>query len=211
MADKLKSVIFDFDGVIVDTFEALRRLTRIHDGVPLDPEGYREFFEGNVLDNGTKRKFISFHDEDVKKKFIDEYGVRLHTDHAPIPGIAEAIRDIATAYELHLVTSGPAKIIGDFLHRHELGGHFGKVLGYEIEHSKVKKFAMLGAHGTDATGHLYVTDTLGDLREAAHAGMPAIAVTWGFHDEARLKQGNPFAIVRSPDELREAINEYNRA
>ena len=209
MAGKLKSVIFDFDGVIVDTFETLRRLTRLHDGVPLDPEGYREFFEGNVLDNGTKRKFISFHDENVKKQFIDEYGVRLHADHAPVQGIAEAIRDIATAYDLHLVTSGPGKIISDFLHHHQLGSHFGKVLGYEIEHSKVKKFAMLGAHGTDAAGHLYITDTLGDLHEAARAGMPAIAVTWGFHDEVRLKRGGPIAITRTPGELKEAIDHYN--
>ena len=211
MANKLKSVIFDFDGVIASTFEMCRSLTKEFDGVALDAEAYKEFFDGNVLDNGTKRKFISFHDISVKMKFLVEYARRLHDEHLPVPGIKEVIAELAIRHDLHIVTSGDTKIISDFLKRHSLREHFGEVLGYDVAHSKVEKFAMLGASGNEARNYMYITDTLGDLKEAAKAGLPAIAVTWGFHDEKRLRRGDSLVIVRTPRELKQAIDEYHGA
>ena len=51
---------------------------------------------------------------------------------------------------------------------------------------------------------VFVTDTLGDLREADQAGVPTIAVTWGAHGKEHFSAGsypNLIAVVDSIPEL----------
>lgn len=52
---------------------------------------------------------------------------------------------------------------------------------------------------------VFVTDTLGDIREAEHCGVKAIAVKGGYNDEETLKRGEPLAIVGTGRELVEAV------
>jgi phosphoglycolate phosphatase-like HAD superfamily hydrolase len=59
--------------------------------------------------------------------------------------------------------------------------------------------------------HLFITDTLGDLKEAAKVGLPAIAVSWGVHSPDRLGQGNALMIVHTVEELRGALDRWRFA
>jgi phosphoglycolate phosphatase-like HAD superfamily hydrolase len=55
---------------------------------------------------------------------------------------------------------------------------------------------------------LFITDTLGDIREAEIADVPTVAVTWGAHDRSYFKQEehkNIVAIVDSVDELKNFV------
>lgn len=207
MANSGKSIIFDFDGVIADTFELCRDLTHEFDHILFSPEEYKKFFDGNIYKTGVLHRLISFHDPAIKRRLQDAYAQRI-VRYLPVPGIREVIARYAAHLPLHIVTSGESSSIGDFLTQHNLRHHFGDILGYDVSHSKVEKFGMLGARGDAARNHLYVTDTLGDLREAAAAGLPAVAVTWGFHDEDRLMQGSPIAIARTPDQLEAALHAW---
>ena len=58
---------------------------------------------------------------------------------------------------------------------------------------------------------LFVTDTLGDIREADIAGIPTVAVTWGAHDESyfnREPHENLLKIVSSVSELEGFIEAF---
>lgn len=48
---------------------------------------------------------------------------------------------------------------------------------------------------------VFITDTLGDIREARECDIDSIAVTWGFHERKTLEKGNPIVIVSDPREL----------
>jgi len=55
---------------------------------------------------------------------------------------------------------------------------------------------------------VFVTDTLGDMREAAEVGISSIAVSWGFQKHATLEQGKPFRVVDKPADLATAVRAY---
>ena len=55
---------------------------------------------------------------------------------------------------------------------------------------------------------IFVTDTLGDIKEAIKCNVQSIAVTWGFQPKERLLKGNPYAIVETPEELFAAISDW---
>jgi len=55
---------------------------------------------------------------------------------------------------------------------------------------------------------VFITDTLGDMREAARCGVWSIGVTWGFHERERLEKGNFFAIVDKIEELSLTVQSF---
>ena len=55
--------------------------------------------------------------------------------------------------------------------------------------------------GTDSGNTLMIGDTVHDLKMAAHAGVPAVAVSYGAHAKADLDALAPLACLESIDEL----------
>ena len=49
---------------------------------------------------------------------------------------------------------------------------------------------------------VFITDTLGDILEAKKVNVRSIAVTFGFHDQERLKRGEPLHLVSDFAEIR---------
>jgi phosphoglycolate phosphatase-like HAD superfamily hydrolase len=63
-------------------------------------------------------------------------------------------------------------------------------------------------YGVDSGDMIFITDTLGDIREADHEGVPTIAVTWGIHDHEyfnREPHDNLIAIVDSVSDLKDKL------
>ncbi|MDE6618512.1 MAG: HAD-IA family hydrolase [Clostridiales bacterium] len=59
--------------------------------------------------------------------------------------------------------------------------------------------------GSSAARSVYVGDGETDMETAAACGMPVVAVTWGFRDEAVLREFHPNFIIDSPSELFDAL------
>lgn len=82
----------------------------------------------------------------------------------------------------------------------------------EVSRSKVEKFNVISQkYETPTTEMLFITDTLGDVREAASAGVPTVAVTWGAHNRAyftRDKNTHIVAIVDQAHELEHFVKSY---
>ena len=56
-----------------------------------------------------------------------------------------------------------------------------------------------------------ITDSKGDILEAREKDVESIAVTWGFNNYDVLLSGEPFRIVRLPDELPNAVTDFFRS
>ncbi len=85
---------------------------------------------------------------------------------------------------------------------------FTKIMGFETHKSKVEKFKILMAeHGVTPENTIFITDTLGDIKEAHKVNIRTIAETFGFHTRERLALGTPFTIVDSWKEIEEALDE----
>ena len=201
-----KFVLFDFDGVIADSFALGYDVARIvHHEANLTPDDYREWFEGNVYESIKKKVPGGPRDE----AYFAEFAPRAKNEVGLIEGVVDVVAKLHESYTLIIISSTISHSIQDFLDRHTLGHYFSDVMGSDVHRSKVEKIRMVfEKYDTAADQCVFITDTLGDMREAKEHGIGAIGVPWGWHTHATLEKGIPFRIVDTPAELPDAVDDY---
>lgn len=212
MDTKKNVLIFDFDGVIANTYGFLvNRYKAIYPD--RTEEDYKNMFKGNVF------KEVKHYDEEksetvhLKNGDVNEVFFRAYYDQIPhfecFKEMPELIRYLSKNFTLVIVSSSMNNLIDDFLDKFGLVHEFDAVYGADIHWNKHKKIEMVfEKHQTDQEHSIMITDTLGDIREATLAGIKSIGVTWGFHGELELKEGEPLAIVHTPEELKKEIQNF---
>lgn len=193
-----KLVIFDFDGVLVESLDLWFRVTQtVSPG--LNREEYVAMSHGNYIDAFVAKNF-SYTEES-----LEEYKNNLLTIAMPLP-VHVFIKNHHETYQFAIVSSGRELTIDAFLTKENVREYFTDILGYETHKNKtVKLLDLLSKYGSEAKDAVFVTDTLGDILEANEAGIKSIGVLWGLHDRETLAQGNPEFIIENPTELEKTI------
>ncbi|PLX21511.1 hypothetical protein C0584_02485 [Candidatus Parcubacteria bacterium] len=196
----MKAIIFDFDGVIHNTFEFHRTRVKNFTGIELNPEEYRNMHKKNMYLNIPKAfESVSWSEY---SKFIHEDMANLKTRNKT----KEAIRDLAKKHNLYIITSGTKKNISAYLERNKILDNFKDILGVETHKMKIEKFKYLfKKYKTKESECVFVTDTLGDICEANEVGVKTIAVDFGFHSREVLNEGNPFRIISRFEEIKNLV------
>lgn len=194
-----KHIIFDFDGVIGDTFALNWELVlALHPGVT--EEQYRIFHHmGNVFEKPA----VPFTEETATEYY------RLYNERLSLVHVARALpflKELGKDYRLHIVSSNCEVAIRRVLTEGGVVQCFGHILGKEAHESKVEKFQHIARiESISLSDALFVTDTLGDLKEAHKVGLHSCAVTFGYHSRDILSQGNPECVVDTWEEVFEKI------
>lgn len=193
----IKAIIFDFDGVIHDTFEIAYKLDRqlIPD---LTRDDCRDLFMGNLFEDKriTPEFLEKFHElqENVYKGLRIEEKIKNH------------LLDLKKKFRLFIVTSNKEAALKHYFDNNQLHNFFEDILGLETHKSKKEKFrVLLDRYRLNKGECIFVTDTLGDLIEANHFGLKAIAVDFGFHSKQILEKGRPLAIISDLSEIESQI------
>lgn len=200
--DGKKVAFFDFDGVIADSFSVAFGVSKtIYP--PLEKEEYIRKFDGNINEAVAESRVQEGYRADID--FFKEYGPLLFK--CPLfPGIKEVLEQISKDFLLVIVSSTTTDLIVQYLKLNNIGSYFAEVVGNDIHASKIKKIEMVvSKYGIIPSDCFFVTDTLGDIKEAHHAGVKTIAVTWGYQPKESLERGSPFAIVNTTKELFDAL------
>jgi phosphoglycolate phosphatase-like HAD superfamily hydrolase len=207
MKNSINTILFDFDGVIVDTFGISYGTMKKVTPNPPDEDGYRSWFNGNIYDKDeAKLKGDKVEEDDPFFKIWTP----LLFDLEPVEGIVEAIKELHKDYRMVVVSSTLGGPIKGYLDKHDLSRHFDKIYGSDVHRSKIVKMKMVfDEFGIGPDNCVFITDTLGDMREAAKMGIDSIGVTWGFQKLESLQAGNPIGIVSSPDDLVEILKNKN--
>jgi phosphoglycolate phosphatase-like HAD superfamily hydrolase len=205
--EKRNFVLFDFDGVIADTYEIAYRVgTMVCPAMTRDD--HRRKFEGNVNDwfkNASGHTAACKHDLDWWEAYVPLFREGAH----PFPGSIRAVQDIGNRYRMAVISSTISSPIDEFLRRYGARDYFAEIFGNDVHASKVEKINMLFVrYDLTPRNCVFVTDTLGDMDEARQAGVDAIGGSWGFHERERLQRGKPFRIVDRPHELLGAVDDY---
>lgn len=199
-----KAIIFDFDGVIVDTFNFSYGIYKQVQPT-LTEEQFRSWFNGNIydkLDQDEKQNIPQVSDEDFWPAYVASI-----ENQAPNSYLAAAIKKFSQQYKLFIVSSTETEVIKTYLDKF-LPGIFIKIYGADIEKSKVKKIQMLCAeYELSPDECIFVTDTTGDIVEGRKAGVKSIAVSWGFHSAVSLASESPLAIVDRPESLYKTVED----
>ncbi len=194
----LKAIIFDFDGVIWDTYEMNYTLSKLFD-THISERDFQDHHNGNVFETPK----IKFKPEDIPVFFTKsrEY----FTENNIFP-IQEVIQNLSKKYQLFIVSSTIDDNIEYFLKIGKINQYFLRILGCSTHPSKVEKFKMIfSEHNLQPDNCIFITDTIGDIKEARHLNLKTIAVTWGYHPKELLENEKPYILVDTPQELFEFI------
>lgn len=197
----MKIILFDFDGVIADTYSFCYRIISSNEALTHDE--YKARFEGNI--NDAIRKI----GQDTKRiDFWGEYEPELMKCQ-PNTELTNMIQQLSKDHVLIIISSTISLPIKKFLDIYELSSCFKEILGNDVEKSKIKKIQdVLERYYIKPEEAVFITDTLGDIKEAKKCGVESIAVTWGYHPRKTLQKGNPRIIINHPSELIKAIGTF---
>ncbi len=205
-----KVIIFDFDGTIADTVDAL---VGIANSLALE-FNYAQITQEEflILRNLTSREIfkysgipllkIPFLLKKVKKELKNKI-----TELKPIPGIEEALVKLkSNGNRLGIITSNSKGNVQEFLKINNLENLF------EFVHTGVTIFGkttiinnVLRQKQIKTQEVIYVGDETRDVEASKKAHIRVISVTWGFNSEQALAKQNPDFVIHHPKELVEVV------
>ena len=197
-------LMFDFDGVIADSLDvffeeftstcAEMGFTKLN-----SKEAFLQLFETNMIEGLVRAGFSRWRFWRLARKFKPRLFAASQRIR-PFLGMPILLNTLTTRFPVYIITSNVSEAIEQFLHTQGIGG-IRDVLGADKETSKVKKIKRVLRNHRGATP-FYIGDTKGDMLEAHAAGVRTVAVTWGWHNERLLSEGQPDYIVRSIADLK---------
>lgn len=204
-----RTIIFDFDGTIADTFSVFYTILR-----KLGPEiGVGEITPEDILEyrqRGVKELIKRFKIKVWKIPFLIEKGQKMFgeciEDTSPFEGISEVLRQIFEAkIKLGVITTNSKDNVRLFLKKHDL----------EIFDFVVSTPSLLGKKGAikraikkyklDKKETIYIGDEIRDIESAESAGVKSGAVTWGYNAGELLEKETPDFTFEIPTELLKLI------
>lgn len=207
----LKAVIFDIDGVLVDSFHAhflsWRHLGNEH-GVKVTEEQFAATF------GRTSRDILSSHwDKPLDERDVQRLDARkeelyreiVRADFPTMYGAERLLDDLAAAgVAIAVGSSGPpenVELVVEKLGRHRFAAC---VNGFDVEHGKPAPDIFLTAArrlGAEPSECVVVEDAVPGIQAAKAAGMAAVALVSTGHTRYELAAAHPDLVVGWLDEL----------
>ena len=212
----IKAVIWDLDGTLLNTLDDLAASVNAAlamNGMPLRSTEEVRAFVGNGIRNLMMRAVPGGEANPAFDKALEDftrhYGAHSRDRTRPYDGILEMLDRLSAAGVKHAIVSNKIDFAVKALSRAYFGERMCAAIGDDP--SRVRKpapdsvFAAMREMGVTAQETVYVGDSDVDVLTARNAGVPCVAVLWGFRDEACLRAAGAERLARTPDELREII------
>ncbi|MEZ4195504.1 MAG: HAD hydrolase-like protein [Candidatus Paceibacterota bacterium] len=198
----MPNLIFDFDGVLADTYEVTKGTqTKMNVG---NSEAFIDFDEYIIKKpNHTKNHTLTT--EEMKKLVsrVNEFGTFVHqSGFVLFDDFVQEIKKLKVTNQA-VVSSGSQIYILPALAKSGL--ELTHVLAFEDHHSKEEKIELICRDwGIEVSETYYFTDTLADVYELQNFIHPdkLIGVAWGYcSKEQLLTELKPENILNSPADL----------
>jgi phosphoglycolate phosphatase len=202
--DRRELVMFDFDGVIVDSLDIFSAaFSEACSAAGVEGFGRPEDLLAVMEDNfyaGMRARGVP--DERVTEvlRRLGTALVRARRWLKPVPLMPQVLEELADVRTVVVVTSSPNAVVEGWLRGHDVAG-VAEVAGAETSRSKVEKIRALQERFPGQGVYWYVGDTAGDIREAREAGATPLGVAWGWHEPRQLLEAGAEGVAASPAEL----------
>jgi phosphoglycolate phosphatase len=211
MPEKKPIIFIDFDGVIMDSLEAV-----LHSFLTIGPKYGVDWIKSKD-DVGAllhENFFVSCAEHGIDETALDgmftEMNQRIHNNDVtvdPFPSMIPVLERTSKKANYIIVSSNQSVTINHHLARHNLSIHFDQIIGADISRSKAEAIkAFLMKDNLDPSQTLFIGDTRADILEGKLAGVKTVAVLWGYHSEKKLADENPDYIVHNAEELESLIS-----
>ncbi len=211
---KTKAVIFDYDGVIVDSLDVVQVIYKeiakhFNNPIFADMKKNIDFCDVDwrkTLKNVgiTERKDI----DKIKKIYIEEFNKHKELTKL-VPDIKEVLEILKKNYKLAVASNNFKPEIEKILKKFNILHYFDVVIGGEKEILKPDPTILIECMQTlnvKPEETVYIGDMDGDITAGRNANVKkVIAVTYGYHSHDKLKQLNPDIIVHNTKDLLNVI------
>ena len=200
----MKLLLFDFDGVLVESLDVYYRivssaLEKINEPLTRGREEFLELFEGNFYESLTQRGV------DLNKFFAASSSMLAdfkYNDMQPVTAMKAVVEELQKKNILLVISSNSSPTIQAALEQFKFNGSFQEVLGSDFLLSKKDKMLYAAKKYQIAlTDIYYIGDTTGDIKESRAAGVKTVGVTWGWHSKEKMAQAKPDYLFDRPQEL----------
>lgn len=199
-----KLLLFDFDGVVVDSLDVYegtvtRCLNKIGQPIVKSRADFLELFEDNFYTSLVRKgvDLTAFMNASTDILAQVNYGeMKLFYDLIPV------LAKLKAANILAIISSSDSQDINLIMTRFHLNGYFRDILGSDVNFSKKEKILhAVDKFGMGKENTYYVGDTTGDIKEAKAVGIKTVAVSWGWHSREKLAAVGPDYLIDTPKEL----------
>jgi phosphoglycolate phosphatase len=208
----VKGVAFDLDGCLVESRGAILpsiRVALVALGLPALPDEDLGFLIGPPLADGFAELLLGLGEDPLRAPALvtayrADYREHMLDRTTLIPGVAAAVRAVATVRAVCVVTSKPAGFASPILEHLGLLDAFSFVEGPSFdEASRESKAVTLGRALDRLELGVMVGDRHHDIDAASAHGLTSIGVRWGMGDDAELAAADH--VVDAPDDLLEVL------
>jgi phosphoglycolate phosphatase len=204
-----RAVLFDFDGTLADSYDAITASVNF----------VRKHHQLSELDPKTVRELVGFGLEQLMADIVPGSdpvaNAQLYRTHHPsvmfshtrlLPGVWETVQTLhSNGIRLGICSNKPSAITRQLVEALQLRPYFDVVLGPEDsgepKPSPKMLFLALQHLEVDAKQSLFIGDMVIDIETARNAQLPVWVVPTGSHSRETLEQSQPDRLMDRMDEV----------
>ena len=212
-----KLVIFDLDGTLLNTIADLAAgVNHTLAGLGLPQHTISEYTL--MVGNGMRKLVMRALPDDLAAdeafvdktlaQFLEYYAAHIDIHTRPYPGMVELINDLSThGYKLSVasnkIQAGAETLISKFFAGIEFTAVMGNDKEYPLKPDAALVEYIMNKAGVTRGQTVMVGDSDTDIQTARNAGIPIIAVSWGFRPRHELTSAD--YIADTTEQLKSAI------
>lgn len=213
----IKAVIWDLDGTLLNTLDDLAASTNAAlaaNGLPARTTDEVRRFVGNGVHKLIERAVPELGAQHPKFQqtldaFVAHYGAHSKDRTRPYDGIMTVLDVLAQKGIRHAIVSNKVDFAVKALSKEYFGDRMVSAVGDDPARAKKPApdsvWEAMRQMGVTAGEAVYVGDSDVDVITARNAGIPCIAVTWGFRSEECLLEAGAEHVARKPEEIERIV------
>jgi phosphoglycolate phosphatase len=226
MTNKIRAVIFDLDGTLLNTIEDIGNAVNtalLEIGIsPYSMAQYKYFVGDGVVE--LINRALAPHPEKrhlhgrTLERYLAEYAIHQHDFTRPYPGIVPLLEELTRRHiSVNVLSNKPhhatLSVIRHFFPTTHFQVVYGKMPEYKPKPDTKALEQMIAILGVSKSEILYVGDTATDMITAKNGGLTAVGCTWGFRLQDEIEEAGSDYIVHHPDAVLSLIDaiEQSRA
>lgn len=216
---KIKAVIFDLDGTLLDTIDdiadAMNYSLTKNGFMTHKVEDYKYFVGKGVdilVDKALEMfQYTTSQKLQVKNDYLVKYEIIQHNKTKPFDGIEELINMLRThGIKLAVLSNKPhadtLRIIDYYFKLETFNIVLGQRKGVNVKPNPTGIFEIISDLHLSQKELIYVGDTNVDMQTAKAANVQSVGVTWGFRTAAELVENGADYIIDFPDEIMKIVS-----